>query len=85
MLTLAFVWFQEDEKFLQTLFAQLVDEDTDDSKRRDLTLFLKEFCTFSQTLQAQSRDYSFFKVFVGNVWIRLYSTCETNNWKNLIL
>lgn len=30
------------------------------SKRRDLVLFLKEFCTFSQTLQPQSRE-TFFK------------------------
>lgn len=52
---------QEDEKFLSELFAQLTDEATDDDKRRDLVLFLKEFCTFSQTLQPQCRE-SFFKV-----------------------
>ncbi|KAM7289237.1 serine/threonine-protein phosphatase 4 regulatory subunit 3 isoform X1 [Ixodes scapularis] len=51
---------QEDEKFLSELFAQLTDEATDDDKRRDLVLFLKEFCTFSQTLQPQCRE-SFFK------------------------
>ncbi|XP_077522729.1 serine/threonine-protein phosphatase 4 regulatory subunit 3 flfl isoform X3 [Amblyomma americanum] len=50
----------EDEKFLSELFAQLTDEATDDDKRRDLVLFLKEFCTFSQTLQPQCRE-SFFK------------------------
>ncbi|XP_077538226.1 serine/threonine-protein phosphatase 4 regulatory subunit 3 flfl isoform X1 [Haemaphysalis longicornis] len=51
---------QEDEKFLSELFAQLTDDATDDDKRRDLVLFLKEFCTFSQTLQPQCRE-SFFK------------------------
>lgn len=51
---------QEDEKFLRTLFAQIIDDTTDHSKRRDLVLFLKEFCTFSQTLQPQNRD-NFFK------------------------
>ncbi|XP_033734679.1 serine/threonine-protein phosphatase 4 regulatory subunit 3A-like isoform X2 [Pecten maximus] len=51
---------QEDEQFLTTLFAELTDDETDDNVRRDLILFLKEFCTFSQTLQPQSRD-SFFK------------------------
>lgn len=53
--------FQEDEKFLPSLFAQLMDDETDDGHRRDLVLFLKEFCTFSQTLQPQNRE-SFFKV-----------------------
>lgn len=51
---------QEDEKFLRTLFAQITDQSTASTRRRDLVLFLKEFCTFSQTLQPQSRD-SFFK------------------------
>lgn len=51
---------QEDEKFLRTLFAQITDNTTEHSKRRDLVLFLKEFCTFSQTLQPQNRD-NFFK------------------------
>ncbi|XP_067122070.1 serine/threonine-protein phosphatase 4 regulatory subunit 3 [Centruroides vittatus] len=51
---------QDDDKFLSELFAQLTDEATDDEKRKDLVLFLKEFCMFSQTLQPQSRE-SFFK------------------------
>lgn len=50
----------QDEKFLGELFAQLKDDATDDEKRRDLVLFLKEFCTFSQTLQPQARE-KFFK------------------------
>lgn len=51
---------QEDVKFLTTLFAQLTDDETDDEHRRDLVMFLKEFCTFSQTLQPPSRE-TFFK------------------------
>ncbi|XP_068249617.1 serine/threonine-protein phosphatase 4 regulatory subunit 3A isoform X7 [Palaemon carinicauda] len=55
---------QEDERFLSELFHQLgVDEDIPMEKRRDLVLFLKEFCTFSQTLQPTSRE-QFFKVSV---------------------
>ena len=41
-----------------------MDDETDDSHRRDLVLFLKEFCTFSQTLQPQNRE-SFFKVILS--------------------
>lgn len=52
---------QEDVKFLNTLFAQLTDDETGDEHRRDLVMFLKEFCTFSQTLQQPSRE-NFFKV-----------------------
>nr|SVE73405.1 EOG090X01QS [Daphnia atkinsoni] len=51
---------QDDEKFLNELFSHLTDETMEISKRRDLVLFLKEFCTFSQTLQPQSRE-TFFK------------------------
>ncbi|KAH9519020.1 Serine/threonine-protein phosphatase 4 regulatory subunit 3A [Bulinus truncatus] len=51
---------QDDVKFLTTLFAQLTGEETDDNHRRDLVLFLKEFCTFSQTLQQPNRE-AFYK------------------------
>ncbi len=40
---------------------KLTDENTDDATRNESVRFLKEFCTFSQTLQPQSRE-SFFKV-----------------------
>ena len=48
-------------KFLDTLFTQLAREETDDDHRRNLVFFLKEFCTFSQTLQQPNRE-SFYKV-----------------------
>ncbi|XP_043671052.1 serine/threonine-protein phosphatase 4 regulatory subunit 3 isoform X1 [Vespula pensylvanica] len=51
---------QDDEKFLTELFRQFTDESTSDSKRRDMVLFLKEFCNFSQNLQPQGKE-SFYK------------------------
>jgi len=50
----------EDEKFLTDLFSQLRDSKTTEERRKELVLFLKEFCQFSQTLQPQSRE-SFYK------------------------
>ena len=50
----------EDEKFLTDLFSQLRDTKTSEERRKELVLFLKEFCQFSQTLQPQSRE-SFYK------------------------
>lgn len=47
---------QEDDKFLTELFTQLTDENTPDPKRRDLVLFLKEYCNFSQNLQPQGKE-----------------------------
>jgi len=51
---------QEDEHFLTQLFTLIPDETTSQERRRDLVLFLKEFCLFSQTLQPQNRE-NFFK------------------------
>ena len=51
---------QDDEKFLTELFNQLTDEDTEETRRKELVLFLKEFFSFSTTLQPQARE-SFFK------------------------
>lgn len=42
---------QEDEKFLPELFVQLKDESTLDSRRRELVLFIKEYCSFAQSCQ----------------------------------
>ncbi|CAF1223023.1 unnamed protein product, partial [Rotaria sordida] len=49
----------EDPKFLSQLFITLKDDNLLDDKRKDLMLFLKEFCVFSQTLQQQNRDNFF--------------------------
>lgn len=60
MQSFLFFHFQEDERFLSELFAQLTDDSTEDIKRRDLVLFLKEFCNFSQNLQPQAKE-AFYK------------------------
>lgn len=50
----------EDERFLVDLFTELRETKTVEDRRKELVLFLKEFCQFSQTLQPQSRE-SFYK------------------------
>lgn len=55
---------EDDDKFLSDLFKLLMDEKTGEAKRRDLVLFLKEFCNFSQNLQAHEKD-SFYKTLVS--------------------
>ncbi|XP_035900271.1 serine/threonine-protein phosphatase 4 regulatory subunit 3 [Anopheles stephensi] len=55
---------QEDDKFLDDLFALLTDPQTPDSKRRDSILFLKEFCNFAQYLQPQGKE-TFFKTLIS--------------------
>ncbi|KAK7578089.1 hypothetical protein V9T40_010294 [Parthenolecanium corni] len=47
---------QEDEKFLPDLLSKLTDENTPETKRRDLILFLREYCNFSQTLQPHGKE-----------------------------
>ncbi|XP_055331165.1 serine/threonine-protein phosphatase 4 regulatory subunit 3A-like [Paramacrobiotus metropolitanus] len=56
---------QEDERFLKQLFAQLCSSETPVPKRRDAILFLKEFCQFSQTLQAMQRE-AFFRLLMNH-------------------
>lgn len=51
---------QEDEKYLVDMFSLLTDPSTDEFKRRDIVLFLKEFCNFAQNLQAHGKD-AFYK------------------------
>lgn len=47
---------QEDEKFLIDLFTLLSHPSTNDAKRRDIVLFLKEFCNYAQNLQPPGKD-----------------------------
>ncbi|TMW50951.1 hypothetical protein DOY81_003952 [Sarcophaga bullata] len=47
---------QEDERFLVDMFTLLTDPSTSDAKRRDIVLFLKEFCNYAQNLQPQGKD-----------------------------
>jgi len=46
----------EDERFLQNVFVELRETKTSELRRKELILFLKEFCQFSQTLQPPSRE-----------------------------
>lgn len=47
---------QEDDNFLSEVFVQLRSETIDDDRQRELLLFFKEFCAFSQTLQPPNKD-----------------------------
>uniref|UniRef100_A0A146LM43 Serine/threonine-protein phosphatase 4 regulatory subunit 3 n=1 Tax=Lygus hesperus TaxID=30085 RepID=A0A146LM43_LYGHE len=51
---------QEDDKLLSDILALITDETTPPLKRRDLVLFIKEYCNFSQNLQPQGKE-SFYK------------------------
>lgn len=51
---------QENEEFLQNLFNQIISNETGLERRRELVLFLREYCIFSQTIQPKQRD-CFFK------------------------
>ncbi|XP_037946166.1 serine/threonine-protein phosphatase 4 regulatory subunit 3-like [Teleopsis dalmanni] len=51
---------QEDERLLVDMFNLLTDPNTTDAKRRDIVLFLKEFCNYAQNLQPPGKD-SFYK------------------------
>lgn len=51
---------QENGEFLQNLFNQIISNETGVERKRELVQFLKEYCTFSQTIQPKQRE-SFFK------------------------
>ncbi|EJW78478.1 hypothetical protein WUBG_10613 [Wuchereria bancrofti] len=56
---------QDDKQLLKDLFDQLKDPATTTERRKDLTMFLKEFCSFSTSLQPngpQGRE-NFYKLF----------------------
>ncbi|XP_019523451.1 PREDICTED: serine/threonine-protein phosphatase 4 regulatory subunit 3B-like [Hipposideros armiger] len=47
---------QTDNEFLPQVLAQLKDKTTDDDTWRELMLFFKEFCSFSQVLQPENKN-----------------------------
>lgn len=55
---------QEDDKYLDDLFALLSDINTPLDKRRDSVLFLKEFCSYAQLLQPHAKE-TFYKSLVS--------------------
>ncbi|CAK9304388.1 unnamed protein product [Gordionus sp. m RMFG-2023] len=57
-------YIQEDDKLLVEVFNQLSSDIINIDQKRNLILFVKEFCLFSQTLQSQSKE-SFFKALMN--------------------
>lgn len=55
---------QEDDKYLDDLFALLIDINTPLDKRRDSVLFLKEFCSYAQLLQPHAKE-AFYKSLIS--------------------
>lgn len=55
---------QEDDKYLDDLFALLSDPNTALDKRRDSVLFLKEFCSYAQLLQPHAKE-AFYKSLIS--------------------
>lgn len=51
---------QENVFFLQDLFNQIISNETGLERKRELVLFLREYCIFSQTIQPKQRE-SFFQ------------------------
>lgn len=51
---------QENGEFLQELFNQIISNETGLERKRELVLFLREYCLFSQTIQPKQRE-AFFK------------------------
>lgn len=51
---------QENQEFLQNLFSQIISNETSLDRRKELVLFLREYCIFSQTIQQKNRE-DFFK------------------------
>jgi hypothetical protein len=72
-------YVQDDDKFLNDVFVQLMDESISDEKRRDLVMFLKEFCNFSQNLQPQGKE-AFYKV-SSYSWWSLSGRVLCENWR----
>jgi len=52
---------QDDDSMLPGLFKELSDESCRDERRRELAGFIRELCSFSQTLQPTAKD-DFFKL-----------------------
>ncbi|XP_066905505.1 serine/threonine-protein phosphatase 4 regulatory subunit 3 isoform X2 [Halyomorpha halys] len=50
----------QDDKLLTDILSLITDDTTPPLKRRDLVLFLKEYCNFSQNLQPQGKE-TFYK------------------------
>ncbi|VDM24038.1 unnamed protein product [Toxocara canis] len=68
---------QEDKQLLKELFDQLKDPSISTERRKDLTMFLKEFCSFSTSLQPngpQGREV-FYKTLMQNDVLATIEPC----------
>uniref|UniRef100_A0A914REF1 Serine/threonine-protein phosphatase 4 regulatory subunit 3-like central domain-containing protein n=1 Tax=Parascaris equorum TaxID=6256 RepID=A0A914REF1_PAREQ len=68
---------QDDKQLLKKLFDQLKDPSTSTERRKDLTMFLKEFCSFSTSLQPngpQGREV-FYKTLMQNDVLATIEPC----------
>uniref|UniRef100_A0A915PJI6 Serine/threonine-protein phosphatase 4 regulatory subunit 3-like central domain-containing protein n=1 Tax=Setaria digitata TaxID=48799 RepID=A0A915PJI6_9BILA len=71
---------QDDKQLLKDLFDQLKDPATTTERRKDLTMFLKEFCSFSTSLQPngpQGRE-NFYKTLMQNDVLAAIEPCITS-------
>uniref|UniRef100_A0A8R1TY33 SMK-1 domain-containing protein n=1 Tax=Onchocerca volvulus TaxID=6282 RepID=A0A8R1TY33_ONCVO len=71
---------QDDKQLLKDLFDQLKDPTTTTERRKDLTMFLKEFCSFSTSLQPngpQGRE-NFYKTLMQNDVLAAIEPCITS-------
>lgn len=63
---------QENFDFLQELFNQIISSETGQDRKRELVLFLREYCMFSQAIQPKQRE-TFFKTLAS---LRILSAVE---------
>ncbi|EJD76774.1 CBR-SMK-1 protein [Loa loa] len=71
---------QDDKQLLKDLFDQLKNPATTTERRKDLTMFLKEFCSFSTSLQPngpQGRE-NFYKTLMQNDVLAAIEPCITS-------
>lgn len=70
-----------DKEILKQLFSELKQTDIAPQRQKDLTCFLKEFCTFAQSLQpnGQQGRETFFKVLMQNDVFQILDPCMSSS------
>uniref|UniRef100_A0A0N5AP18 SMK-1 domain-containing protein n=1 Tax=Syphacia muris TaxID=451379 RepID=A0A0N5AP18_9BILA len=70
-------FLQDDKQLLKDLFEQLKDRSVSVERRKDLAMFLKEFCSFSSSLQqsGQPSRESFYKTLMDNDLLEVIEPC----------
>lgn len=69
-----------DKELMRTLFDELKSVDTTPGRRRDLTQFLREFCSFVHSLQSSASGgrEQFFKTILTNDMLSAINLCISN-------